>query len=325
MSAECCGTDQDEDPSGSRLDGPDQESCSPPKAWQVREIQLAGTAGTLLLAGFVARWLGADTAGIVLYLAGAVVGGSTFVPGALGGLLRGRTGVGLLMTIALVGALILGQFAEAAALAFLFSISEALEDYSLSRTRRGLRALLALVPDEVTIVKKGRQHTVSAAEVQPGDLMIIRAGERVASDGVVREGRSSVDTSPITGESIPTEIGPDQHVYAGSINGHGSLTVEATATIADNSLAKVVRITEDAQRQKGHRQRLADRIARPLVPAIMIVAVLIAVGGSVLDDPAPWIERALVVLVAAAPCALAISVPVTVIAAVGAASRLGVL
>ncbi|OZM70668.1 hypothetical protein CFN78_23575 [Amycolatopsis antarctica] len=317
MSDLCCDTGD------SHAD--DREAEAPQRLWQVRELQLAALSGLLLTAGFVVGWLGAGTAGIVLHLAGAAVGGATFVPGTVRALWRRRIGVGTLMTIALVGALILGQFGEAAMLAFLFSISEALEDYSLARTRRGLRALLALVPETVTVVRGGAEVTIAPAELRVGDQMVVRAGDRVASDGVVVSGRSSLDTSAITGESVPVETGPGAEVYAGSINGTGVLTVEATATVADNSLAKVVRVVEDAQQRKGARQRLADRISRPLVPAIMVLAVLIGGLGAIFGDPATWIERALVVLVAAAPCALAISVPVTVIAAVGAASRLGVL
>lgn len=317
MSAECCGPDEHD------TEGHNEEGRQ--RIWQIRELQLAAVAGVLLLAGFIVRWTGFDSAAIVLHLGAAAVGGSTFVPGTMRNLARRRIGVGTLMTIALVGALALGQFAEAAALAFLFSISEALEDYALSRTRRGLRALLALVPSEVTVLRGGQQDKVAATQLQVGDLMLVRAGERVASDGVVLDGRSSLDTSAITGESMPTEVGPGQRVYAGSINANGALTIEATAAVQDNSLAKLVRIVEDAQAQKGDRQRLADGIARPLVPAIMVVAGLIAVVGSLLGDPSTWVQRALVVLVAAAPCALAISVPVTVVAAVGAASRIGVL
>ena len=318
MSDACCGPDED---------GHDDhhDDDTPLRLWQVRELQFAAVAGILLAAGFLAQLAGSATTGVVLHLVAAAIGGWTFVPGTLRSLARRRIGVGTLMTIALVGALVLGQFAEAAALAFLFSISEALEDYSLTRTRRGLRALLALVPTQVTILRGGVQSVIAPAELRVGDRMLVRAGERVASDGIVLDGQSSVDTSAITGESMPVETGPGDSVFAGSINANGVLTIQATATVEDNSLAKVVRIVEDAQQRKGTRQRLADRIARPLVPAIMVLAALIAGLGALLGDPATWIERALVVLVAAAPCALAISVPVTVVAAVGAATRLGVL
>src|SRR5262249_52267345 len=141
----------------------------------------------------------------------------------------------------------------------------------------------------------------------------------------VRSGRSAVDTSAVTGESVPVEAVVGDEVFAGTVNGGGVLEVDVTARVADNSLARVVHIVEEAQERKGAGQRLAAPIARPLVPSILIGAAAIAVLGSLFGDPAVWIERALVVLVAASPCAFAISVPVTVVAAIGAASRSGVL
>ena len=210
-------------------------------------------------------------------------------------------------------------------LAFLFSISEGLEEYSVARTRRGLRALLSLVPDEATVLRDGGEKTVAPADLRIGDRMLVKPGERVATDGIIRHGRTALDVSAITGESVPVEVGPGDEVFAGSINGTGALEVEVSTTAEDNSLARIVRIVEAEQSRKGASQRLADRIAKPLVPGIMIVAALIAGIGSLLGDSGTWIERALVVLVAASPCALAISVPVTVVAAVGAASKLGAL
>ena len=147
--------------------------------------------------------------------------------------------------------------------------------------------------------------------------MLVKPGERIATDGIIRNGRTALDVSAITGESVPVEAEPGHEVFAGSINGTGVLEVEVTTTSEDNSLARIVKIVEAEQSRKGASQRLADRIAKPLVPGVMIAAALIAVIGSLLGDPAVWIERALVVLVAASPCALAISVPVTVVAAIG--------
>lgn len=166
---------------------------------------------------------------------------------------------------------------------------------------------------------------MAPTELKVGDRMLVRPGERIATDGIVRHGHTALDTSAITGESVPVETGPGDEVFAGSINGTGALEVEVTTTSEDNSLARIVRIVEAEQSRKGTSQRLADRIARPLVPAILVAGLLIAVIGSLLGDPPTWIERALVVLVAASPCALAISVPVTVVAAIGAASKFGAL
>ena len=318
--SDACGCDNDEP----RTD--EAEEHEPERLWEVRELQFAAVSGVLLLAALIAGL--ADAARpvvLTLEAAALVVGTYTFVPSTLKRLAKGKIGVGTLMTIAAVGAVILGEVGEAAMLAFLFSISEGLEEYSLARTRRGLRALLSLVPDEATILRDGSEIVVPPSELRVGDRMLVKPGERIATDGVIREGRTALDVSAITGESVPVEAGPGDEVFAGSINGTGVLEVEVTTTAEDNSLARIVRIVEAEQSRKGASQRLADRIAQPLVPGVMIVATLIAVIGSILGDPTTWIERALVVLVAASPCALAISVPVTVVAAIGAATKLGAL
>ena len=298
----------------------------PERLWEVPELRAAAVAGVLLVGGYAVGWFdGPAVLKELLLWAALGIGACTFVPSTLRRLARGKIGVGTLMTIAAVGAVLLGEVGEAAMLAFLFSISEGLEEYSLARTRRGLRALLSLVPESATVIREGLESMVASAELRFGDTMVVRPGERIATDGTIRTGRTALDVSAITGESVPVEAGPGQEVFAGSINGTGALLVEVTSTAEDNSLARIVRIVEAEQSRKGASQRLADRIAKPLVPGVLLAAALIAVGGSLLGDPSTWIERALVVLVAASPCALAISVPVTVVAAIGAASRLGVL
>lgn len=293
--------------------------------WQIRDIQFGLVSGAFLLAGFVSGRIGWETAALILSAVALVVGASTFVPGALKRLVRGKVGVGLLMTIGAVGATLLGQVEEAAMLAFLFSLAEGLEDYSIAKTRHGLRALLRLVPREATVRRQGRDVVVGVDHLVVGDLLVVKPGERVATDGRVRAGRTALDTSAITGESMPVEIGPGQVVFAGSINGSGVLEVEVTAGAQDNSLARIVHIVEAEQSRKGETQRLADRIAQPLVPGILVAATLTALVGSLLGDPSVWLARALVMAVAASPCALAISLPVTVVASIGAASRRGIL
>ncbi|GHE39830.1 putative cation-transporting ATPase G [Streptomyces cellulosae] len=320
MSDACgCGSDEKKTAEG-------EEEHEPEKLWEVSELRAAAVAGVMLLAGLIAGWSGAsDTVVTVINALALAVGAWTFVPSTLRRLAKGKLGVGTLMTIAAVGAVILGEVGEAAMLAFLFSISEGLEEYSLARTRRGLRALLNLVPDEATVLRDGVEQTVAPADLRIGDTMVVKPGERIATDGVIRSGRTALDLSAITGESVPVEAEPGSEVFAGSINGTGVLEVEVTTTAEDNSLARIVKIVEAEQSRKGASQRLADKIAKPMVPSVMVAAALIAVVGSIFGDPSTWIERALVVLVAASPCALAISVPVTVVAAVGAASKLGVL
>ena len=289
------------------------------------ELRAAVVAAVLLAGGFAAGAAGAGRAQLVSTVVSLVVGASTFVPGALRGLAKGRIGVATLMTIAGVGAVLLGEVTEAAILAVLFSTSEGLEEYSVARTRLGLRSLLSLIPDEASVLRNGTETTVATVELRIGDTMIVRPGQRAATDGTVASGHSAIDVSAITGESVPVEVTIGDTVPAAAINGGGALEVTVTTTAQDNSLARIVHIVEAEQARKGAGQRLADRVARPMVPAILGLAVAIAAAGALLGDPEVWISRALVVLVAASPCALAISVPVTAVAAIGAASRLGVL
>lgn len=334
MSCECCGPEEPVTPE------PVDTCCGPaeprgeeheelPPWWRDRALALPAASGVLLVAGLVLEWTGLRVPALVVFAVGLIAGGWTFVPGTIKRLFtakgRGRLGVGLLMTIAAIGAVLLGHVGEAAALAFLFSIAETLEDRAMDRAQEGLRALLSLIPETARVSRLAGEETIPAADVVELDVLVVGAGERVATDGVVTQGRSWVDTSAITGESIPVEVGPGDEVLAGSVNGSGRLHIEATADGRDNSLTKIVHLVEQAQANKGERARMADRIARPLVPLVLIAAALIAVFGLVIGDPGTWIERALVVLVAASPCALAIAVPVTVISAIGSASKFGVV
>ena len=320
MADACCSPTQ-----GSGEDTDAHEAGTPERLRDVASLRLAAAAAVLFAAGWLARRLGADVVELVATVGALVAAGATFVPESVRGLRHGALGVGTLMTIAAVGATLLGEVTEAAGLAVLFSIAEGLEAWSVARTRRSLRALLELTPPRAIVLRDGDRVEVAPDDIAVGERLVVRAGDRVATDGIVRGGTSAVDTAAITGESVPAEVGPGDEVFAGTINGSGVLEVEVTATTADNSLARVVHIVEEAQDRKGASQRVADRIARPLVPGVMVLATLLAVFGVLLGDPALWIERALVVLVAAAPCAFAISVPVTVVSAIGAASRAGIL
>lgn len=348
---------------GCSHDAPEPIGFSEPDApptpwWRDREVLVPVFSGVALVAAFLvglaAPDAGSDAAGassgaaaatgfaasfavpesiagfvsLALYWVALLLGASTFVPGALTGLFRhGRLGIGLLMTISAVGAVLLGYVGEAAALAFLYSISEALEDKAMDRARRGLRSLLSLIPDTATVVDPdcGSRRTIPARGVRPGMRLAVPAGGRVPTDSVLDDAYATVDSSAVTGESIPVEVTAGEEVLAGVIAVGGPITVTATAPGDDNSLTAVVRLVEDAQAEKGERARIADRIARPLVPGVLVLAAVVACAGSLFGDPVEWITRALVVLVAASPCALAISVPVTVISAIGAASRFGVV
>ncbi|MCC6434379.1 MAG: cadmium-translocating P-type ATPase [Acidimicrobiales bacterium] len=315
MSDACCGA-------GPNASGGPDVGAEDEGRWRIPAAVLAAGAW---LVGIGFEVAGSEAVAVVAFGVAVVAGGATFVPGAVRGLARGRLGVGLLMSIALVGAVALGQCGEAASLAFLFSISEALEEWAVTHSRRGLRAVLSLVPDTARVRRGAVTVEIASAELRIGDRVVLWAGERLPTDGVVVEGRSSLDVSAVTGESMPVDVESGSVVLAGSINGGGVLEIEATAATVDSTLARVVRAVEEAQDRKGRAQRLADRIARPLVPGILLVAAAIAVLGSVLGDPGEWIERALVVVVAASPCAFAIAVPVTVFAAIGAATQAGLV
>lgn len=301
------------------------ESEVRPPWWRDSALLPSVFSGVLLLTGYVFEWSALPVPALVLQGVALLSGAYTFVPGAVRRLLRGRLGVGLLMMIAAIGAVLLGHVGEAATLAFLFSLAEALEDRAMDRAKEGLRALLSLIPDTVRVSRLNGDVTLPVTDVRELDILVVGAGERIATDGVVVEGRSSLDTSAVTGESIPVDVAPGDPVVAGSVNGAATLRIEATADGRDNSLTQIVALVEQAHARKGDRARLADRIARPLVPAVLIAAVAIALFGVLIGDPVTWTERALVVLVAASPCALAIAVPVTVISAIGAASKFGVV
>ena len=316
----CCGPDLATTPTEA-----DEEPEVRPPWWRDFALLPSALSGLFLLAGYTFEWTGLHIPALVLQWAALLAGAYTFVPGAIRRLIRGRLGVGLLMTIAAIGAVLLGHVGEAATLAFLFSLAEALEDRAMDRAKEGLRALLSLIPDTVRVSRLTSDVTIPAADVRELDILVIGAGDRIATDGVVVEGRSSLDTSAITGESIPVEVGPGDPVAAGSVNGAATLRIEATADGRDNSLTQIVALVEQAHARKGNRARLADRIAKPLVPVVLIAAAVVALFGLLVGDPWTWIERALVVLVAASPCALAIAVPVTVISAIGAASKFGVV
>ncbi len=190
-------------------------------------------SGVAFLTGLIFEWSGLEIPALALFWIGLLLGASTFTPGAIRKLFKGKLGIGLLMTISAIGAIILGYVEEAAALAFLYSIAEALEDKAIDRARGGLRALLKLVPETATVLQGGAAVQVPARELMVGQVMVVRPGERIATDGIVRSGRSSLDTSAITGESIPVEVEPGDAVSAGAINSAGALEVETTAAGID--------------------------------------------------------------------------------------------
>lgn len=241
--------------------------------------------------------------------------------------------INLLMTIAGIGAIVIGEYLEAATVIFLFAIGEALEGYVAERARDSLRSLLELKPNEAIVLRGSSEITLPVSEVRIGDHVLVRAGERIPMDGVVSEGISAVDQAPITGESIPVlkEAGDD--VFAGTVNGNGTLQIEVTSLSEDTTLSRIIRLVEEAQSARAPSQRLIDRFAHYYTPAVVIIALLVAVVPPIFfnapfyntADTQGWLYRALTMLVIACPCALVISTPVTVISAITAAARRGVL
>lgn len=241
--------------------------------------------------------------------------------------------INLLMTIAAVGAVLIGETLEAATVVFLFAVGEALEGYTADRARDSLRSLMRLAPANAIRITEHGEQTVPVAALRVGDRILVKPGERIPMDGVVVSGQSDVNQATITGESLPVHKAPDSEVFAGTMNGAGALAVRVTHLAADNTLSRIIRLVEEAQSVRAPSQRLIDRFARWYTPSVVVVAVLVAsvpplfFGAPFLDTPEAhgWLYRALSLLVIVCPCALVISAPVTVISAITRAARGGVL
>jgi Cd2+/Zn2+-exporting ATPase len=232
----------------------------------------------------------------------------------------------VLMSVATVGAVGIGQWAEAASVVVLFAAGSALRAYAIDRTRGAVRALAGLAPDEVLVRRGDSEVVVRAEDVEVGETVVVRPGERLAVDGRVFGGSSAVDEAPVTGQSVPVEKGPGDEVYSGSLNGQGGLLVEATKRAGDSTLQKVARLVEEAQASKAPSEQFVDRFSRVYTPIVVAAAVVLAVVPPLLGAGfGEWFYRALALLIIACPCALVISTPVTVVSGIGAASRRGIL
>ena len=235
-------------------------------------------------------------------------------------------GIEALMLLAAVGCIVFGLWEEAAALVFLYSLAESIEELTFARTRSAIRDLLDLAPKQARLLVDGREEEVPAEELRVGDVFTVRPGEALPTDGVIRDGRSTFNEAPVTGESVPVEKGPGQQVFAGTVNGARGVEVEVTRAYADNTLQRIVHMVEEAQGQKSQAQRFVDRFATRYSPAVLLAAVLVAVIGGLVDgDWTEWALRGVTVLVAGAPCALVMSVPVAAAAAISRAGREGIL
>ena len=250
------------------------------------------------------------------------------LPRAWGALRRLRPDMNLLMTVAVVGALVIGEWLEGAAVSFLFALSLTIEGWSAGRARHAIDAILRLTPDLVRVVdENGVEESAVPDRVPVGARFVVRPGERIPLDGTVLEGTSRVDEAPITGESLPVAKSVSSEVFAGTINGDGALTVESTHKAGDTVLARVVRLIAEARTQRAPVERWVDRFAAVYTPAVLALAIAIAVGPPLAAGAAwdTWIYRALVLLVVSCPCALVISTPVTLVSALAASARNGVL
>ena len=263
-------------------------------------------------------------------------GGAELIPRAVRGLRGLRFDIHVLMGLAIAGALALGQWDEAATVAFLFGLSEALEAMSLDRARRAVRALLEIAPETAEVVDPdGSTRVVPASQLEAGDRVRIRAGERVSIDGTVLSGRSSVDQKAITGESVPILREPGDAVFAGTVNGEGALEVEASGPLGDALISRIIARVREAQAARAPAERRIERFAAVYTPivvavslAVMIVPPLLltASGGPVgAATWREWFAKGLVVLVIACPCALVIATPIAVVSALASAARRGVL
>lgn len=300
---------------------------------------LATTAGFIVhvsLAGGVLAALGSEGMGQaeavvpisarVLYLLGVVTGAWYILPKAWYSLRRFRPDMNLLMTIAVLGAIAIGEWFEAATVAFLFSLSLTLEAWSVGRARRAVEALLAIAPPTVRVLENGREQEVQAVDVLVGTRFLVKPGDRVPLDGVVVRGATEIDQAPITGESVPVSKDVGSQVFAGTINGSGSLEVESTRLAGETTLAQIIRMVGEAQSKRAPSEQWVDRFAQIYTPAVLAAAIAIAVFPSLfLGGWAEWFYRSLVLLVIGCPCALVISTPVSVVASLAAAAKNGVL
>ena len=298
---------------------------------------LAGFATHAALAGGVWQAVGSEGMGLqtavpaaaqALYGVAILAGTWPVLPKAWNALRRLRPDMNLLMTIAVLGAIAIGEWFEGATVAFLFSLSLTLESWSVGRARRAVAVLMDLTPLTARVRHPdGQEEEVPADRVEVGALLLVKPGERIPLDGRVVAGASEVNQAPITGESVPVPKEPGTEVFAGTINGDGALEVEATKRADDTTLAHVIRMVEEARSRRAPSEQWVDRFAAVYTPAVLALSLAVllipplAAGGAWAD----WIYRALVLLVIACPCALVISTPVSIVAALAAAARHGVL
>lgn len=293
-----------------------------------RELIFSLTAGALVLLG----WLGETFFGLpplaarALFIAAYFFGGWDVARHALHALRERHFDTDLLMVTAALGAALIGNFFEGALLLFLFSLGHALEERALDRARSAVRALADLTPKTALVQRDGKELEMPVQELQIDDLVIVRPGVRIPVDGVVMDGASAVNQAPVTGEAAPVDKEPGAQVFAGSVNGEGALRVKVTRLAQDSTLARVMKLVEEAQTQKSPTQQTVEKFSRVFVPAVLgLTACLIVIPPLLGASFQESFLRAMTLLVAASPCALALGTPAAILAGVAQAARNGVL
>ncbi|KNY24058.1 heavy metal translocating P-type ATPase [Methylobacterium sp. ARG-1] len=295
--------------------------------WRAPKALLAASCGAALVTAYALGHVAPITERWA-FLAAMAVG---LVPVARRAILAARHGtpfsIEMLMTIAAVGATIIGATEEAATVVFLFLIGEVLEGVAAGRARASIRGLTGLVPETALLERDGTTESVPAASLKVGATVLVRPGDRVPADGTILDGGSDVDEASVTGESVPRRKEPGDAVFAGTVNGDGALRVRVTAAAKDNTIARVVQLVEEAQEAKAPTERLIDRFSRVYTPAVVAVATLVAVVPPLLTGGAwgDWVYKGLAILLIGCPCALVISTPAAIAAGLSAGARRGLL
>lgn len=283
----------------------------------------------MLVLGFIAEKAGAPAKiPTAFFLAGIVLGGFQQARNGFLVLINARElDMNILMTAAVVGAAAIGQFEEAVTVVFLFSLGNALQGYTLDKTRNSIRTLMDLAPNEALVSRDGAETILPVDEIVIGDVIIVKPGERIPMDGKVVAGFSSVNQAPITGESLPVEKNAGDEVYAGTINERGSLEIAITKLAKDNTIFRIIDMVEEAQGQRAPSQQFVDKFAKCYTPLVILGAALMtSIPPLAFGQPfIKWFYEAMAMLLVACPCALVISTPVSIVSAIGSAAKRGVL
>jgi len=295
--------------------------------WRTPRAILTAASALLFVAGGALQLAGApELVRVLLYSAAILTGGLPIFRAALSALRARHLDMNVLMSAAAIGAVGIGAWGEAALVVVLFAAGNALQVFAIDRTRGAVRALMRLAPDEVLVRRGGVESPVRVEEVGVGEIVVVRPGERLAVDGVVVEGQTTVNEAPVTGEGTPVEKGVGDAVFSGSLNGSGGVVVRATREASDSTLQRIARAVEEAQGSRAPAEQFVDRFSRVYTPAVVSVAIALAAVPPLLGgDFGTWFYRGLALLIVACPCSLVISTPVTVVSGIGAASRRGIL